>query len=322
VSRLSIIIPVLGDLQGLEETLLSVLENRPADCQIVVVLNRPYEDPYDLKDEVLFIEAPPGAGLPTVLNLGVAASRAPIIHVLACGVQASPGWTDPVVPLFDDLQVAAVAPLVLEKNDPQRIVTAGLAYYADGSMRRLGRGRLLVSAARQTSDLCGPDCLAAFYRTSALEAAGGFADTVDDRLAVIDTALALRHAGFRCLLEPQCWTYVDVGAIQEPTALQRGRSAERLFWRWAPAAGWSRSLAWHAAMLVGKCLQCLVRPALVAELTGRLLAGLQFTSHRAHWRAIKQQAAGARRASARPHFSARSDVQERPLDSPHQPVNA
>ena len=51
MSRLSIVIPVLGSLDGLEDTLVSVLENRPADCQIVVVLNQPYDDPYDLKDE-------------------------------------------------------------------------------------------------------------------------------------------------------------------------------------------------------------------------------------------------------------------------------
>ena len=62
--RLSIVIPVLGNVEGLEDTLVSVLENRPVDCQIVVVLNRPYDDPYDLKDEVCFVEAPPGAGFP------------------------------------------------------------------------------------------------------------------------------------------------------------------------------------------------------------------------------------------------------------------
>ena len=56
--RLSIVIPVLGNLDRLEDTLVSVLANRPADCQVVVVLDQPYADPYDLKDEVQFIELP------------------------------------------------------------------------------------------------------------------------------------------------------------------------------------------------------------------------------------------------------------------------
>ena len=38
VSRLAIIIPFLGNSQRLEETLVSVLENRPDDCEVIVVL--------------------------------------------------------------------------------------------------------------------------------------------------------------------------------------------------------------------------------------------------------------------------------------------
>ena len=58
--RLSIVIPVLGDPQQLDDTLLSVLENRPARCEIVVVHNRPYHDPYHLCEEVRFIQAEAG----------------------------------------------------------------------------------------------------------------------------------------------------------------------------------------------------------------------------------------------------------------------
>ena len=58
--RLSIVIPVLGDPQQLDDTLLSVLENRPANCEILVVHNQPYHDPYNLSDEVRFVEAERG----------------------------------------------------------------------------------------------------------------------------------------------------------------------------------------------------------------------------------------------------------------------
>jgi hypothetical protein len=82
VARLSIIIPVLGNLKRLEDTLVSVLENRPANCQVVVVLNQPYDDPYDLKAEVTFVQAVAGAGLVESVNRGLEAAEAPIVHLL------------------------------------------------------------------------------------------------------------------------------------------------------------------------------------------------------------------------------------------------
>ena len=55
VPRLAIVISAIGSIESLEGTLVSVLENRPADCEILVVLNRPYSDPYDLQGEVRFV---------------------------------------------------------------------------------------------------------------------------------------------------------------------------------------------------------------------------------------------------------------------------
>ena len=50
--RLSIIIPALGNSARLESTLVSVLENRPLDCDIIVVHTGEYNDPYDLAGEI------------------------------------------------------------------------------------------------------------------------------------------------------------------------------------------------------------------------------------------------------------------------------
>ncbi len=74
--RLSIVIPVVGDPRHLDDTLVSVLQNRPDDCEILVVHNRPYDDPYELSDEVRFVEARRGSRLVDCLNVGIAASRA------------------------------------------------------------------------------------------------------------------------------------------------------------------------------------------------------------------------------------------------------
>lgn len=69
--RLSIIIPVAGNLTSLEDTLLSVLENRPDGAEVLVVLDEPYDDPYELKGEIRFLEAAAGASFVESVNLGI-----------------------------------------------------------------------------------------------------------------------------------------------------------------------------------------------------------------------------------------------------------
>ena len=39
--RLAIVIRAVGSIESLEGTLVSVLENRPADCEILVALDKP-----------------------------------------------------------------------------------------------------------------------------------------------------------------------------------------------------------------------------------------------------------------------------------------
>ena len=51
------VLSATGAIEALESTLVSVLENRPRDCEVIVVSNRKYDDPYSLAGEVTFIEA-------------------------------------------------------------------------------------------------------------------------------------------------------------------------------------------------------------------------------------------------------------------------
>lgn len=116
--RLSIVIPVLGDPRQFESTLVSVLENRPEDCQILLALNRPYDDPYQLSGEVEFVRLPPEAGWVEELNAAWARCRAEVVHVLSCGVLAASGWTEQPLAAFGDPQTVSVAPLIVERIDP------------------------------------------------------------------------------------------------------------------------------------------------------------------------------------------------------------
>jgi hypothetical protein len=274
VLRLSIVIPLLGDQKQLDDTLVSVLENRPSNCEVFVVHNEPYDDPYDLAGEVQFIQAPRRARLVECVRLALSACRAPVVHVLACGVEVRAGWANAALRHFRDPEVASVAPLVVHCDDNQAVVSAGLGYRAEGVVWRLGQGRTPEQVAEEPEELCGPDALAAFYRRSALESAGVFSSAAVDMLAAVDIALSLQKAGFRCIVEPECLAQVDAAAVCEKPGFRRGRDAERLFWRWASAHGRVRSLAAHAALLAGECVIGLWRPSMLMQLAGRAFGAM------------------------------------------------
>jgi hypothetical protein len=269
VLRLSIVIPLLGDQKQLDDTLVSVLENRPSNCEVLVVHNEPYDDPYNLAGEVQFIQAPRRARFVECVKLALSACRAPVVHVLACGVEVRAGWANAALGQFRDPEVASVAPLVVHCDDNQAVVSAGLGYRAEGVVWRLGQGRTPEQVAEEPEELCGPDALAAFYRRSALESAGGLSSAAADTLEAVDIALSLQKAGFRCIVEPKCLAQVDAAAVREKPGFRRGRDAERLFWRWASAHGRVRSLVAHAALLAGECVIGLWRPSMLMQLAGR-----------------------------------------------------
>ena len=273
--RLSIIIPLLGDEKRLDDTLVSVLENRPSNCEIIVVHNVPYDDPYQLAGEVRFVEAPPTATAAECLNLGLDAGRAPVVHVLACGVEVSSGWADAAIRHLGDAEVAAVATVVSSKDDPRKVVSAGLGYRTEGVAWRLGQAVEPAELDKCRAELCGPDALAAFYCRSALEAVGGFSGQATDTLMGIDAALKLRRLGFRCALEPGCFVRADAALADERPGFRHGRDVERLFWRWASTRGWARSLLEHAALAVGECAIGFWRPPYLAQLAGRACGAIQ-----------------------------------------------
>jgi len=218
VPRLSIIIPLTGDTKRLEDTLVSVLEHRPVNCEIIVVHGEPYEDPYQLSGEVRLVRAPIGSDEAECLNLGLSVAQSPVIHVLKPGVEVTAGWADAAMRHLCNAEVASVATVALDAGNPQMVLTAGLGYRSEGVAWRLAAGSRPVALARCVAELCGPDPLSAFYCRSALRAAGGFASGSDDVLRGIDLSLRLRLLGFRCALAPDC----TVLAMPELTAAKPG----------------------------------------------------------------------------------------------------
>jgi cellulose synthase/poly-beta-1,6-N-acetylglucosamine synthase-like glycosyltransferase len=312
VPRLSILIPVLGDPQQVEDTLVSVLENRPADTQIVVALNRPYDDPYDLRGEVHFVQASYKGSLAAALNAGLEECRAPIVHVLRCGVEVAADWTDHPLRLFKNRALGAISPLIFCREDPNRLVSTGVHYGCGGTLRQVAAGKSATTLERVRHKPLGPDTLAAFYRKSALTEIGGFAPNVGDAWTGLDIAMRLTRAGWQSVVDANSQVYATELAISPPSALCRGWGAERFFWRWAPIDGWKRSLAMHGLRLTGTLAASIIRPSNLVDLCGRLAACLTIPAHRKHWRELERPDESVDSASIAGNEVATQRTQRRP----------
>lgn len=108
--RLSIIVPFQHRIASLEATLLALLENRPNDCEVVLVHADCYHDPYQLDgDELLLINAGANRSLVALANEGLAAAAGRIVHLLPPGTTVDRDWCQQPMELLADNTLAAVS---------------------------------------------------------------------------------------------------------------------------------------------------------------------------------------------------------------------
>jgi hypothetical protein len=290
------VIPCAQDAVLFESTLASVLQNRPADCEVLVVQPRAYDDPYDLSAEVRFLQAPADSSTVELINLGIESAAGAIVHVLSCDVEVIDGWTEPALVHFDDPALGSVSPLVVAE-DGGKVLARGVRYAAGGrrKLRLQGPSRWRT----QADHVVGPTLAAGFYRRQAVLDVGGFCGAVGEELADVDLACALRAIGLRAVHEENSVVTSRTAAAAHRLSWRHGRQAERLFWRNAAAAGWCRALLLHAWTVMCELASNLQRPTIVSQLSGRVVAACEFVGSRQYHRAppaaraVAQQSAGS-----------------------------
>jgi len=278
VPRLSIIIPCLGGAAEFDGTLVSVLQNRPTDCEVLVAHSEPYSDPYALRGEVQFVESP-ASSLAELLNAALDATSGEVVHILGCGMEATEDWTSPALAHFNDQDVAAVSPVVLSA-DHETIVAAGIRWSLGGA-RHVVIDRRIISrgSGRLRAKILGPLLTAAFYRRDVLIAMGGFETSLGDELVDVGVALAIQSLGRLHVSEPASRLIRPSGHIQSQcTGFVAGRSAERLFCRSAAAHGWTAAICLHALTITGETIFQAPRLSILQTLTGRAAAWLELSA--------------------------------------------
>lgn len=292
--RLSIAILSNHGPSALETTLVSVLENRPADCEVVVALGHAYDDPYQLEGEVRFVRVEPQSVGLSPRNAALAACRGDVIHLLTAGALVDVGWADAAVAHFErDSHIGSVAPLVLDNHGGREVVSAGIEFTLGGRRRErrstMARSRICESNPR-AEVILGPSSAAGFYRREALTASCAcLGHVAGDVTADADVALSLAALGYLSVLEPRSVVYAQGVGAKPAASVAGGRAAETVFWRHAAGGGWCVSLAAHAALVFGEVCTAVVRPALVKRLLGRLWGVCGMPRHVGHAERLAQQ---------------------------------
>lgn len=205
--NLSLIVPHRGNDTRFEETLVAILENRPEESEVIVVHDGAYQDPYQLSDEVVFVETDRSLPLPHLLNEGLMASFAPIIGFVVDGTMVSKHWADDAMDALEsDTDLASVAiPTAIGGQ-----TTYGVDGRSLNNSLRLKKGAIHQRRQREICAASGLTC--GLFRRSVLLALGGLQGTTLTA-AEYDLAVAFSQLG----LESECDTDVQV-SYQGPTA--------------------------------------------------------------------------------------------------------
>ncbi len=176
--RLSIIVPHLQDDSGLELTLLSVLENRESDFEILIAHNGRYDDPYKLdQDEAILIESEAEVSFSEQLNLAIASACSPIVQVLLPGAVVQPNWCDEALAILKDRDISAVCMPIADAESSE--VYLGL------SRDSLPHRRI----ANSPKDAAGPLLCGGVFRKRMLRNICGWLPSSQREIAEVELAL-------------------------------------------------------------------------------------------------------------------------------------
>ncbi len=270
--QLSIVIPFLDDTERFESTLVSVLENRPASCEIIVTHAGNYSDPYNLADEVHFVEIADNTkarGLNTTrlgdhLTAAVAQVSSPILHLLGCGVKVNHGWCDSIEEDFDDPCIGSVCPII--KDDKENVLCVGIENTLFYKNRFVGSGKFAAEIDAEYQTPIGPHQVAGFYSVEAIKQVDCLQDFGESSFG-LELALTLEAIGFETKVNVSAKISADDGFRFDEVS---GSDAQTAIWRFAGSLGFIQGLMLACGAIVRDSITTPFSSKARASLLGRL----------------------------------------------------
>jgi hypothetical protein len=196
VPRLSTIIPHQGNDSALETTILSVLENQPRDCEVIVVHDGSYSDPYQLSDELLLIEERSSNPVRR-LNAALVAACSPVVCVLSsAAVVSQEGWSDTVEGILEAAGVASASSWAVETICGNNH-SFGICPKALSESGLLQRGQV---DSKKNVPPASPNLICGFYDRRTLLALDGWNEQLCWENADVELAMLMDKMGIQCEL--------------------------------------------------------------------------------------------------------------------------
>jgi len=299
--RLSIIIPSHNRADLLGACLAAVRRHAPAGAEVIVVDDASPGGAVSRTAAafpgVCVVRRDRRGGFCAAVNAGIASATHPVVELLNDDVEVEAGWADAALKWFAEPTVAAVAPLVLRRDDDRPCATAvsavvgrsttadtavahpyidsaGDRYYLGGVAGKRGCGRPVGPEHLRPGFVFGASASSAFYRRDAVHLVGGFPEHFGAYFEDVDLSFRLNRAGFRVAYEPasRVWHHVSASYGRPAGALleQQARNEERVFWRNLPGPALARALPLHLAVLAAKAWRRWREGHLLPFLRGKL----------------------------------------------------
>lgn len=221
IPRLSLVVPHEGDGDAFENSLVSVLQHRPCDCEVIVTHDGTYDDPFDLDDEVLFLDTATRSPVRQIAQAaGVAHGR--FVQVIGQGQTVAAGWTDAALSEFEHHDAGVIVPVVRDADD-HVICHVGFRCSSASACLAVGFGETDVSRTHART-IDGGFLSSAFWRRDLLRSMAGTYRGDDWIESSLVYALAARAAGWRCLAAKDSVVY----CADDDTIDRVGRNHRRL----------------------------------------------------------------------------------------------
>lgn len=197
IPRLSIVVPYLGNIQAFESSLASVLQHRPDACEVIVPHAGDYDDPFDLGDEVKFLNAGTSS-FTRQIGEAAAIARGRFINVVANGHRVTADWSGPALESFEHHDAGFVVPVV-RREGSEEIVQSGWRRSASAACELIAVGRSSVQP-RDSLRVEGGFLAASFWRRDLLRSLTGTIRSEDPVEVSMVYSLLARQAGWRCIV--------------------------------------------------------------------------------------------------------------------------
>lgn len=235
--RFSILIPLVGNARLFDDTLASILRNRPSNCQIVIAHDGSYLDPYHLDNEVEIVATSGPSNLAKLINAAMEVATHDLIAAFRPGIEVGENWHKPIEQAFaDNPKTAAVSPIIIAASRTDTAIAAGVNCDFGLNRKLVGTKSKLARRTFDKADhqLIGPTSWAAFYRRSVLEMIGQIDESLDSLYVDLDIALSIEALGFQSQLAPDCVVEIErAKMILQESEQPHGLSAQRAIRRHA-----------------------------------------------------------------------------------------